>query len=220
MPHLYVSDEQLATMIEALTASRQHNDEWGYQWGSTIQNQIYARLDAALAALQAPAQDGEWVPVPSSLEYPAALITYAIQNGEIPVEYKICRRVNLDTWGNIAALREIIVRVHGMATGQYVQDDTEMRRRIGELLTEVMEGRRTSQPAGVEGIDAPDSPGWWAWSDEYEHGVSEVYASDQELILSDEPGGLTPWHFSGRTWYRLHMPWERQRPGDAPGGKG
>lgn len=40
-----------ATIRETLMAQRAHNDEWGYQWGSDIQNQIYARLDKALSWL-------------------------------------------------------------------------------------------------------------------------------------------------------------------------
>ena len=31
-------------------------------------------------------------------------------------------------------MRDYIIRAHGMATGNYVQDDSEMRRRIGNLL--------------------------------------------------------------------------------------
>ena len=40
---------------------------------------------------------------------------------------------------SIAELRDIIVRAHGMATGSYVQDDTEMRRRIGKLLDKAID---------------------------------------------------------------------------------
>jgi len=31
-------------------------------------------------------------------------------------------------------MRDYIIRAHGMATGNYVQSDAEMRRRIGEML--------------------------------------------------------------------------------------
>lgn len=35
-------------------------------------------------------------------------------------------------------LRDVILRVHSMATTNYVQSDTIMRNRIGKLLTEVV----------------------------------------------------------------------------------
>lgn len=38
-----------------------------------------------------------------------------------------------------AALRDYLLRAHGMATGRYVQSDSEMRRRIGVMLEEAVE---------------------------------------------------------------------------------
>ena len=38
----------------------------------------------------------------------------------------------------IETYRDAIIRAHQMATGNYVQSDTEMRKRIGELLTKVI----------------------------------------------------------------------------------
>ena len=35
-------------------------------------------------------------------------------------------------------MRDYIVRAHGMATENYVQSDSEMRRRIGEMLDEAI----------------------------------------------------------------------------------
>lgn len=68
--------------------------------------------------------------------------------------------------------------------------------------------RRKAQP-----LDSPDSVGWWAWDNGVCKGVSEVYEGfSGELIVGEEPGGLTPDYFSGRKWYRLHMPWEAPAP--------
>lgn len=36
-------------------------------------------------------------------------------------------------------LRDVIIRAHGMATGRYVQEDSEMRRRIGALLEKAIQ---------------------------------------------------------------------------------
>lgn len=52
-------------------------------------------------------------------------------------------------------LRQFILQAHGMATQRYVQTDSEMRRRIGELLTqaisrdEVMRGWLTGTSEGA-----------------------------------------------------------------------
>ena len=39
----------------------------------------------------------------------------------------------------IDPLRDVLIRAHGMATGPYVQDDAEMRRRIGAALEQAIE---------------------------------------------------------------------------------
>jgi Lar family restriction alleviation protein len=67
----------------------------------------------------------------------------------------------------------------------------------------------STQPA--QPLDAPDSPGFWAWEEGTQRGVSEVYEGfGNELIVSDEPGGLGAWYFPGRKWYKLQMPWSAQ----------
>lgn len=38
-----------------------------------------------------------------------------------------------------ADMRDLIIRAHGMATGRYVQSDTEMRARIGRMLEKAIE---------------------------------------------------------------------------------
>lgn len=61
MPQMLTS-ATVETAIGALQSIRRHNDEWGYQWGRDIQNQIYARIDAALNELDAytAGAGGEW----------------------------------------------------------------------------------------------------------------------------------------------------------------
>jgi hypothetical protein len=39
----------------------------------------------------------------------------------------------------IEQLRDFVIRAHGMATGNYVQSDSEMRKRIGEMLESVID---------------------------------------------------------------------------------
>ena len=52
-------------------------------------------------------------------------------------------------------LRDVVIRAHGMATGRYVQDDTEMKRRIGRLLEKTIESDDIMK--GFLGRGGPDS---------------------------------------------------------------
>lgn len=88
-----MNDSTRATCIEALKIARIQAESW-FIYGD---EESVARVDAAIADLQhernyADGAAQEWQPVPSSLEFD--LITYAIQHGEIPIEYHICRRVS------------------------------------------------------------------------------------------------------------------------------
>lgn len=59
------------------------------------------------------------------------------------------------------------------------------------------------------GLPMPDGPGFWAWEEGDNKGVSEIYEGSNELIVDEEPGGLNPDYYAGRTWYRLTMPWDK-----------
>lgn len=52
-------------------------------------------------------------------------------------------------------LRDYILRAHGMATGRYVQSDTEMRRRIGKMLDAVIDADDTMR--GFLGRGGPEA---------------------------------------------------------------
>lgn len=68
---------------------------------------------------------------------------------------------------------------------------------------------QANEQVPAAGLDVPDGVGFWAWEDGHNKGVSEVLEGFyKELIVDEEPGGLTPDDYSGRKWYRLHMPWE------------
>jgi hypothetical protein len=45
-----------------------------------------------------------------------------------------CRVVLHTSQGELAMLRDVVLRAHGMCGGRYVQSDTEMRRRTFDLL--------------------------------------------------------------------------------------
>ncbi len=52
-------------------------------------------------------------------------------------------------------LRDLIIRAHGMATADYVQTDSEMRRRIGVMLDEAIKLDDTMR--GILGFGGPES---------------------------------------------------------------
>ena len=58
---------------------------------------------------------------------------------------------NLDS----TELRDLIIRAHGMATGRYVQSDTEMRERIGDMLEDAI--RRDDTMNGFLGRGGPEA---------------------------------------------------------------
>jgi hypothetical protein len=107
-----------------------------------------------------------------------------------------------DHWQVIedALLARRLWRFTWVADRVYTVDD------IDAALAFVREQRAQAQP-----LDTPNGPGWWAWEEGNQKGVSRVYEGFGGLIVDEEPGGLLADYYSGRKWYKLTMPWE-QRP--------
>ena len=73
--------------------------------------------------------------------YGAAYQWESEQHGRSGTDYRV-RMLYADTDKRLLgpwAVRDYLLRAHGMATGRMVQDDSEMRRRIGAMLEQAIQ---------------------------------------------------------------------------------